>query len=250
MSRSYGDLPLAKRFRDEIVVSDSEDVSEDDQPIAKRFRREKHPLSCSRFGDELLMFGNDRSALFTWPAPVNLITECGMFVLNNMHMIEVEPPIKIFGVMRKQRRCVRFFSASDAVKSFKYSGAEQIASRISDTPMAAMLDEINNRFGSRYNGLLVNVYRSQEEYISPHSDDVRFIDGNAGVVCYNYGAPRTLVIHDKTKNSARLYSMVVDGNCGYRMAGEFQNDFKHGIPQEKAGGGAGPRVSFTARLHN
>lgn len=215
--------------------------------------------------DETVLLRTERSALTKWVAPPEIVEECGKWVLSHLDLLETEPPIMMRGREMRQRRCVGFFS--DEVPEFHYSGAIQRACRIPlrETPMKMMLDEINSRFGSSYNALLVNVYRSGADYIGAHSDNERIVrNESTGVVAYQYGATRTLKI---TRVESRRrprdeglsevtekwkFSTPLEQVYGYRMVGDFQAEFKHEVPPEKRLGtvnGGEVRVSFTARRH-
>jgi alkylated DNA repair dioxygenase AlkB len=54
-------------------------------------------------------------------------------------------------------------------------------------------------FNTNYNGILVNKYKSGEDYISKHSDDEKNLD-DSGVISISYGATRKFRIRDKKTN--------------------------------------------------
>ena len=113
------------------------------------------------------------------------------------------------------------------------------------TSILVLLTHVNDIFGTNYNGILVNKYKTGADYISAHSDDDKNLD-DTGVVAISYGATRKFRVRDKkTKNIVRdipltSYSMI-------QMGGKFQQEFTHEVPVEKKI--MDERISFTFRKH-
>jgi alkylated DNA repair dioxygenase AlkB len=59
-----------------------------------------------------------------------------------------------------------------------------------------LLDMINNKFNTNFNGILVNRYDNGNDYISAHSDDEGSLS-DIGVVSISYGSTRKLRIREK-----------------------------------------------------
>ena len=152
------------------------------------------------------------------------------------------PPIKIFNRICHQRRCVGFFS--DESIGYRYSN--QISRSKPMTPaLIELLELVNSIFNTEYNGILVNKYKTGEDYISAHSDDETNLD-KSGVVAISYGATRKFRIREKnTKKKVGDYPMV--SYSMLQMGGDFQKEFTHEIPIEKKV--KEPRISFTFRKH-
>lgn len=152
------------------------------------------------------------------------------------------PPIKIYGKICNQRRCIGFFS-NDSI-GYQYSG--QMASSKPMTPgLTQLLNMVNNEFKAEFNGILINKYKNGEDYISAHSDDERNLD-NVGVVAISYGATRKFRIRDK--NTKKVVANIPLSHCDIlHMAGKFQKEFTHEIPLEKKV--KEERISFTFRKH-
>ena len=111
--------------------------------------------------------------------------------------------------------------------------------------MLTLLTQINQIFGANYNGILVNKYKSGEDYISAHSDDEKNLD-NTGVVVISYGATRKFRIRDKkTKEIVKDFPLI--SYSMLQMSGKFQQEFTHEIPIEKKI--KDERISFTFRKH-
>ena len=176
--------------------------------------------------------------IFNFPDK-QLLKKCVLDVTNELNEY---PPIIFRGKICHQRRAVGFFS--NEIVGYKYSN--QIASSKPMTvSLLKLLEQINNIFETNYNGILINKYKTGEDYISSHSDNEKDLD-NSGVVAISYGATRKFRIRNKkTKQIVKdipftSYSMI-------QMGGKFQQEFQHEIPIEKKI--KDERVSFTFRKH-
>ena len=153
------------------------------------------------------------------------------------------PPIVVYGKPGVQHRDVGFFSATKT--HYKYSG--QLMPSQQPCPfLAALLAEMNQLFGTSFNGILVNRYNDGHDYIGAHSDD-EFIDPVAGVVSLSFGAERIFRIRDK-KTKAILRDTWLSSGLVFQMGGpHFQTNFTHEIPKQTKLSGV--RYSFTFRTH-
>lgn len=168
-----------------------------------------------------------------------LIKQC---VENVAPLLDIYPPIKIFGKIKHQRRDVGFFSNDSA--GYKYSG--QFANSKPLTPsLLKLLQYINKKYGAIFNGILINRYNTGEDYISAHSDDERNLDA-VGVVAISYGSERIFRIRD-IKTREIIEDICTDNNTIIHMGGNFQKEFTHEIPIQKHIDDI--RYSFTFRKH-
>jgi len=168
-----------------------------------------------------------------------LMTKC---VIDIEDKLDIRPPIKIYDKIVNQRRDVGFFSD----KSIGYYYSRQLAK---SKPMTLNLDLllklINNMFGSKFNGILINRYCSGEEYIGAHSDDEKNLN-NTGVVAISYGGKRIFRI--RNKNTKEIFQDIPISNLDLiHMGGDFQKEFTHEIPATKKL--VDIRYSFTFRHH-
>ena len=154
-----------------------------------------------------------------------------------------KPPIKMRGKTVHQQRDVGFFSN----ESIGYYYSRQLAkSKPMKLNCLKLMKLINERFGTKYNGILVNKYNGGKNYISDHSDDEKNID-DGGVIAISYGAVRKFRIRDKLTKKIIMDIPTTSGSI-IHMGGDFQKEFTHGIPIEKKVEGV--RYSFTGRKHN
>ena len=156
--------------------------------------------------------------------------------------LEENLPIMIFGKERMQRRSIGFFS--DSSIGYKYSKRLVASKRLTPTLMI-LLDEINEKFNSDYNGILINKYTDGNDYIGKHSDDESALS-NAGVVAMSYGASRIFRIRNKETGEI-VKDIPTASNEILVMGGNFQKEFTHEIPIEKKI--TDTRYSLTFRKH-
>ena len=152
------------------------------------------------------------------------------------------PEIIVYGKKCLQRRSVGFFS--DSIIGYKYSGKIETSQRLTKN-LKILLDHINIKFNSDFNGILVNKYKDGLEYISDHSDNEQEIS-DKGVISISYGATRKFRIRNKlTKKIVK--DILTENYQIIQMSGNFQKEFLHGIPIEKKI--KEERISFTFRKH-
>ena len=155
----------------------------------------------------------------------------------------VKPPIQLYGKIVHQQRDIGFFS--DKSIGYYYSGQLAKAKPLQKNS-AELMKIINDRFGTNYNGILVNKYKDGNNYIGDHSDDEKNLD-NGGVISISYGAVRKFRIRDKSTKKI-IMDIPTLSNSIIHMGGYFQKEFTHGIPVEKKV--KGMRYSLTFRKHN
>ncbi len=165
------------------------------------------------------------------------------------------PKGKIFGKEITFHRSIGFFS--DESKGYKFSG--QVIKNGSLTPkLKDIMNKVNKVFSKNYNGVLINVYYSGEDYISAHSDDEKELQ-NSDVIAISFGQSRTFRVRPKDKNliiegepntkyKTPVYDIPTENGQLLMMRGDFQREFTHEIPIEKDKNGV--RASLTFRYHS
>jgi len=154
----------------------------------------------------------------------------------------VKPPIQLYGKTVYQQRNIGFFSNNSI--GYYYSG--QLAkAKLLQPHSSELMQIINDRFGTNYNGILVNKYQDGNDYIGDHSDDEKNLD-EGGVISISYGDVRKFRIKDKITKK-KIMDIPTISNSIIHMGGDFQKEFTHGIPVEKKVKGV--RYSLTFRKH-
>jgi alkylated DNA repair dioxygenase AlkB len=152
------------------------------------------------------------------------------------------PPITVFGKPAIQHRNIGFFS--DVSIGYYYSN-QLMPSQPLGQCLTGLLAAVNMIVKGDFNGILVNEYTNGIDYIGQHSDDEKDL-ANVGVVAISYGQERLLRITNK-KTDLKVKDIILPHGSLYHMAGDFQKEFKHGIPKQAKI--KGTRISFTFRRH-
>ena len=163
-------------------------------------------------------------------------------------LLEERPPLPdMYGKKCNMNRNVGFFANPEQSYGYFYSKQLSVAK---PPPEAAqtLIEMINERFGARMNGMLINEYIDGNNYISDHSDDEHGIDKSIGVLAISFGVERILRI--KRKGVPGSVCDAPTKSChALLMAGDdFQAKLTHGVPTSKRV--TERRVSITFRVHN
>ena len=168
-----------------------------------------------------------------------LIEKC---ILEIEDKLIVNPEIIVYGKKCNQHRNVGFFSNT----SIGYYYSNKLAKSIKLTEnLEILLNNINKKFNSDFNGILINKYKDGCDSIGAHSDDEENL-GNVGVLSISYGSTRNFRIRDK-KTRKIIYNLNTNDQEIIIMDGDFQKEFLHEIPAQKKIKES--RYSFTFRKH-
>lgn len=155
-----------------------------------------------------------------------------------------EPPIKIYDKIVYQRRNVGFFSNKSI--GYKYSNKLMKSQKLRKW-MKKILDIVNEKLDTKFNGILINHYENGNKCIGAHSDDESGLDNkNNCVASLSIGEERKFRIRDK-KTKKIIKDFKTKNNSLIVMCGDFQKEFLHEIPIEKKI--KKPRWSLTFRNH-
>lgn len=178
---------------------------------------------------------------------VHKIDEKGVLLLKNCFDIEqrliYKPKICIFGKVANMQRSIGFFS--DVSGGYKYSGQISKAMPLTND-LNLLLQYVNDKLASKFNGILVNMYENGDDYISKHSDDETGLDANAGVVSLSLGAERKFRIREKETGQILVDVPTKEDEMIQMCGPNFQKKYTHEIPKQK---NVGKRISFTFRCH-
>lgn len=169
-----------------------------------------------------------------------LVKQC---VSDVLPYLKERPTIHVFGKECHQQRDIGFFSNTSL--GYKYSKKLMTSQPLSPA-MNELLLNINDKFGTEFNGILVNTYIDGTQYISAHSDDETGLDP-IGVISLSYGAERKFRIRNKVDK--KIVHEENTTHCSLlHMGGNFQELYTHEIPIQKKI--KETRISFTFRKHN
>ena len=92
-----------------------------------------------------------------------------------------------------------------------------------------LLEYINTKFNSEYNGILINFYEDGTKYISKHSDDEKI---SIVMGWFQFHTENKFRIRDKKTNKI-IKDIPTETDKIIQMTGDFQKEFTHEIPVEK-----------------
>lgn len=98
--------------------------------------------------------------------------------------------------------------------------------------------------GKRFNSVLLNYYRDEQDSMGFHSDDEPELGPKPAIASVSFGATRTFILKHK-KQAKTIKIGLTDGSL-LLMAGELQHCWRHGINKERKPCGA--RINLTFRL--
>lgn len=98
--------------------------------------------------------------------------------------------------------------------------------------------------GCRFNSLLLNYYRNEQDSMGFHSDDEPELGPQPAIASVSFGATRTFIL--KHKKQAKTVKLDLTDGSFLLMAGMLQHCWRHGINKERKPRGA--RINLTFRL--
>lgn len=168
-----------------------------------------------------------------------LLTKCMKLELENHPRVHM-------GIMK---RSIGFFSNEG--EGYKYTG-QMTTSQPIPPFLQKVLDRVNRKMGTSFNGILINRYENGSEKIGAHSDNDKELSGDK-VVGISLGATRKIRfrgITNKGKNAiaGNFIDYPLEHGSLYTMEGMFQKEFTHEVPVEKKIQSI--RISLTFRQHD
>ncbi|BCW88611.1 hypothetical protein sos41_17520 [Alphaproteobacteria bacterium SO-S41] len=150
--------------------------------------------------------------------------------------------VSVWGKTYAQPRLIAWFG--DVGKTYKYSSIS-----LEPLPWSTLLREIQasveNIATAKFNSVLLNYYRDQNDSMGFHSDDERELGFRPTIASVSFGAVRTLVFKHKKNKAIKTVRLDLASGSLLIMRGETQENWQHGIA--KSSKPVGPRVNLTFR---
>ncbi|HET9956949.1 MAG TPA: alpha-ketoglutarate-dependent dioxygenase AlkB [Polyangiaceae bacterium] len=150
--------------------------------------------------------------------------------------------LSFFGKKVLEPRLSAWFGDAD----YTYSGR-----RVAARPWLPALLEIRDRIelatGSRFNSVLLNLYRDGRDSMGFHADDEPELGPNPEIASVSLGAARRFLYRPKRRFEKQLSGgeLVLSSGSLLWMGGTFQHVFRHAVPKTAAPLGA--RINLTFR---
>jgi alkylated DNA repair dioxygenase AlkB len=100
-------------------------------------------------------------------------------------------------------------------------------------------DYINDRVGQNVNHVLIQLYRSGNDNIGPHSDKTLDITRGTAILTLSLGATRTLILrpktgnHESTSTSGNTHKIPLPSNSLFTLGSETNALYLHSIKADK-----------------
>jgi alkylated DNA repair dioxygenase AlkB len=150
--------------------------------------------------------------------------------------------ITVWGKTHPQPRLIAWFG--DEGRDYKYSGISMAA--LPWTPLLlGIKKEVERTCGYRFNSLLLNYYRNEQDSMGFHSDDEAELGPKPIIASLSLGATRDFVFKHKHRKDIKRYKVPLESGTLILMKGNTQKNWVHGI--EKQQRSVGPRINLTFR---
>lgn len=152
--------------------------------------------------------------------------------------------IRIMGKMMAQPRLIAWYGEPEAV--YTYSGLT-----LSPEPWTKELSEIRSDLeafaGTKFNSVLLNLYRSGSDHMGWHSDNEKELGVNPTIASLSLGATRRFLLRHR-QEELETVSLDLESGALLLMRGETQTYWRHKIAATKKD--VGERINLTFRMIN
>lgn len=165
-------------------------------------------------------------------------------LLNSLiaHCAWRQETVSLFGKSHLQPRLIAWYGDEGA--HYTYSGT-----RHEPLPWTEQLRQLRDRVeelsGSRFNSVLLNLYRDQHDSMGLHADDEPELGEHPVIASLSLGEPRTLYFRHRHRRDTETFNLPLPSASLLVMKGATQRNWKHGI--RKLRRPMGPRVNLTFR---
>ncbi|GIZ50030.1 alpha-ketoglutarate-dependent dioxygenase AlkB family protein [Noviherbaspirillum aridicola] len=151
--------------------------------------------------------------------------------------------ILIGGRERLQPRLSAWYG--DAGRTYRYSGR-----RFEPLPWTPVLlrvrADVERATGHRYNSVLLNLYRNENDSVGWHSDDEAELGSAPAIASVSFGETRRFRLRHRRRKDLDAISIPLENGSLLLMEGPTQSCWRHAVPKETQA--CGPRINLTFRL--
>lgn len=150
--------------------------------------------------------------------------------------------IQIWGKRLLQPRLICWYG--DPGAAYRYSGVS--LKPLAWTPLLCELkDRISNVVGARFNSVLLNLYRDQNDSMGWHSDDEVELGMEPTIASISLGETRDFLLKHKTRKALKPARITLRSGSLLVMKGLTQKNWVHSIQKETRP--LGERINLTFR---
>jgi alkylated DNA repair dioxygenase AlkB len=149
----------------------------------------------------------------------------------------------VWGQWRVQPRLIAWYGEPHARYSYSGDTLEPLAWTAT---LAGLRERVESAAGTRFNSVLLNLYRDQNDRMGWHNDDEPELGERPVIASLSLGAPRRFLLKSRdTRRRDRRAVMLAHGSL-LIMAGDTQENWVHALNTESTA--CGPRINLTFRL--
>ena len=149
----------------------------------------------------------------------------------------------VWGQWRVQPRLVAWYGDPQARYSYSGDTLEPVAW----TPTLAWLRIlVESAAGARFNSVLLNLYRDQNDRMGWHNDDEPELGERPTIASLSLGATRRFLLRSRDKHRPVRHAVDLTHGSLLIMAGDTQKNWVHALNSESVA--CGPRINLTFRL--
>ena len=148
----------------------------------------------------------------------------------------------VWGKTFRQPRLVAWYG--DPGHAYRYSGVALDPLPWTDR-ISAIKARVEATVACRFNSVLLNYYRDQNDSMGLHSDDEKELGPRPVIASVSVGAERAFVLKSKLDPQAKPIRLLLASGSLLLMRGDTQKNYKHGLSKETRP--LGPRVNLTFR---
>lgn len=152
-----------------------------------------------------------------------------------------QEPIRMFGKKVMQPRLTAW--VADKGLSYRYSGIE-MKPLPWNQPLIEIKMQIQKLLGTKFNSVLLNLYRDGRDSMGWHRDNEPELGRNPLIASVSLGEPRRFLMRLYSNPETKIEFLLNHGSL-LVMAGECQTEWEHSIPKSLKINS--PRINLTFR---
>jgi alkylated DNA repair dioxygenase AlkB len=157
-----------------------------------------------------------------------LSTETTQSLLEQLKSVEwSNHSIFIFGKWVKEPRSVLFMG--DEGVSYTYSN-QQMRAKAWIPQLLEIKNELNKKFLTNFNSVLINNYKNGEQYMGWHCDNEKELGVKPSICSLSIGATRDFILRNKADHSQKIKIDLKNGDL-LIMQGQTQTYWDHSLPK-------------------
>ena len=179
--------------------------------------------------------------VFLYPSLLSNQEADQLFDILKTSIIWEKHKIKLYGEIHDVPRLTAWYG--DSNKSYEYSGIK-LKTRLWNAALLKIREKIETISKTKYNSVLLNLYRSGSDSVLWHSDDEPELGKNPVIGSLSLGEAREFQMKHKYDRNLKQKILLKHGSF-LLMKGKTQHNWLHQIPKRK--NLKGERINLTFR---